>query len=470
MQKKVGTYIAKWDMLKKEDKIIVGVSGGADSICLLFVLLELQKSIPFEIVVVHVNHGLRGAEADADEQYVREICKEHDIPCLIYSEDVGSIAKIRKQSTEEAGREVRREAFHKAMESCKGTKIALAHHKNDSVETFFMNLARGSGLKGLGGIKPVSGEYIRPLLCLERREIEEYLKKRQIRYCEDATNEGDEYTRNRIRNHVIPYLEREINAKAVSHISETMRQLQQVQEYLEEQTELYYARCVKEQEDYLICKEKLAEAPSVIQPLILKRVLTRLSGREKDIEEIHVKCIQQLLDKQVGRRVDLPYEMVAKRIYEGILVCRKEDTAATGVSFTPDFTDGARQEFSWNVTSIVCELVHRDEKIPAATYVQKSGVRYFDYDIITKSVCVRTRKAGDYITINADGNTQKLKAFFVNEKIPQEKRDDVLVVADGNHILWIVGYRTNMKYHVTEKTRRILKISINKGENYGRDD
>ena len=172
MQRKIEQYVSKWDMLKKEDKVITGVSGGADSICLLFVLLELQKKIPFELVVVHVNHGLRGEDADGDEAYVKELCKEHGIVCEIYSENVELIAKNRKQSTEEAGRYVRREAFQKAMQTHGGTKIALAHHKNDSVETFFMNLARGTGLKGLGGIRPVVGEYIRPLLCLERKEIE----------------------------------------------------------------------------------------------------------------------------------------------------------------------------------------------------------------------------------------------------------------------------------------------------------
>ena len=138
MQRKIEQYVSKWDMLKKEDKVITGVSGGADSICLLFVLLELQKKIPFELVVVHVNHGLRGEDADGDEAYVKELCKEHGIVCEIYSENVELIAKNRKQSTEEAGRYVRREAFQKAMQTHGGTKIALAHHKNDSVETFFM--------------------------------------------------------------------------------------------------------------------------------------------------------------------------------------------------------------------------------------------------------------------------------------------------------------------------------------------
>ena len=174
---KVEQYVAKRNMIQKGDKLVVGVSGGADSICLLFVLMELQKKLAFEMVVVHVNHGLRGESADADEAYVRKVCKEHGITCEVYRENVDLIAKERKQSTEEAGRDVRREAFGHTMEKHGGTKIALAHHMNDSVETFFMNLARGTGIQGMGGIRPIAGVYIRPLLCLERREIEEFLRE-----------------------------------------------------------------------------------------------------------------------------------------------------------------------------------------------------------------------------------------------------------------------------------------------------
>lgn len=232
MLKKIKEYADKWNMLEAGDKVVAGVSGGADSICLLFVLMELQKEIPFELTAVHVNHGLRAEAADRDEAYVRELCETYRIPCVSYRENVELIAKNRKQSLEEAGREVRREAFRRTMESWGGTKIALAHHKNDNAETFLMNLARGSGLKGLGGMLPVNGTIIRPLLAAERQEIEQYLKENGIAYCTDETNKSDDYTRNRIRNHMIPLLEDGVNKRAVAHISDTMERLREVQEFL----------------------------------------------------------------------------------------------------------------------------------------------------------------------------------------------------------------------------------------------
>ena len=166
MKDKVRNYMDKWQMLQSEDCVIVGVSGGADSICLLLLLSQLQKTIGFRMVAVHVNHGLRGLDADADEAYVKKFCEKLGVICEIYSADVELISKKRKQSTEEAGREVRREFFEKTMKKYGGTKIALAHHQNDSAETFFINLARGTGIRGLGGIAPVNGNVIRPLLCL----------------------------------------------------------------------------------------------------------------------------------------------------------------------------------------------------------------------------------------------------------------------------------------------------------------
>lgn len=469
MLQKVKEYVAKWDMLKKGDRIIAGVSGGADSICLLFVLLELQKEIPFELVVVHVNHKLRGADADADEAYVKGLCKKYGITFQSYSRNVELIAKNRKQSTEEAGREVRREAFWEAMKTYGATKIALAHHKNDSVETFLMNLARGTGLKGLGGIRPVAGEYIRPLLCLERAEIEEYLHRQGIAYCVDVTNSQDHYTRNRIRNHVIPYLEREVNVKTVSHMTETMRQLQQIQGYLEEQTEIYFERSVKKEDGgYLVLAEQFENVPEVLQSLVIRKVLVTISGKEKDLEEIHLKSLQELLKKQVGKGVDLPYGMAGKRVYDGLYLSEKNDKTEEVVCFELDFSKGNEQTFFWKGKHITGRLLEKGAEDTKGE--QKNDTKWFDYDIINDKVSIRTRKPGDYITIHSDGRRQKIKSLFVNEKIPQEKRGEILLVADGSHIMWVPGVRTNCMYQVCKHTKRVLEIRINEGENHGREN
>ena len=469
MLKKVANYVDKWQMLQKEDCVIVGVSGGADSVCLLFVLLELRQEIGFKIVVTHVNHGLRGEEADSDEAYVKKLCAENGLICESYFVNVESIAKNRKQSTEEAGREVRRECFAKTLQKYDGTKIALAHHQNDSAETFLFHLARGTGLKGLGGIAAVSGNVIRPLLCVDRSEIEHYLKMRGISYCTDRTNADDTYTRNRIRNRVIPYMEQNLNSKTVVHINEVMEQIRLIQDFLEEQVEFYWTRCVQTKgEGYVVLESAYRELPEVIQSMLLKRVLACTCGKEKDLEAIHVRALQELFDRQAGRKLDFPYEVEAVRIYEGISLGQKKKDACFEKQEKDFCLQDGEKEFRWGDKQISCKVLQND-KIDENS-CEKSNTKWFDCDIIKDNIHFRTRREGDYITIHPDGRTQKLKSYFINEKIPLKDRDHILLVADGNHILWIVGYRLNPIYQMKKNTKHVLEIRIDEGENYGREN
>lgn len=464
MLKKIKSYVEKWHMLKKEDRVIIGISGGADSICLVLVLLELQKAIGFEMVAVHVNHGMRGAESDADEQYVRGFCEEHGILCECYFADVELFAKNRKQSTEEAGREVRREFFLQALRKHQGTKIALAHHKDDNAETFLFHLARGTGLKGLGGIAPVTGNVIRPLLCVRRNEIEEYLHACQVAYCTDHTNESDIYTRNRIRNHILPYFEEQINSKTVEHMNETMEQIRQVQKFLEQQTEEAWEKCVcREGRTYIVLKEPYDTLAEVLRTRLLKRVLEEVSGHAKDLGSIHVVKLQELLEKQCGRRMNLPYDIEGKRIYRGIALRVKQDIADTVRQEFYYDPEKSEEIFQRGNQTITCKMVK--EKVS-----EKSNTIQVDCDIIRGSISFRTRKEGDYITIHPDGRKQKLKSYFINEKVPMEERDKILLVAVGSHVLWIVGRRKGCAYQVNEQTKRILRIQIDEGEDYGRDN
>ena len=455
---KVKSYIEKWHMLDREDKVIVGVSGGADSICLVLLLLELQKEIGFEMIAVHVNHGLRGEEADQDQFFVEQFCETQGILCESYFANVELIAKKRKQSTEEAGREVRKEFFAQALQKHHGTKIALAHHQDDSAETFILHLSRGTGLRGLSGISPINGNVIRPLLCVRRKEVEAYMESVGAMYCVDQTNQSDQYTRNRIRNHVIPYLEKEINAKTVEHMNETMDQIRQVQVFLEECTQKAWDTCVcKEEQGYCIDESLYQHQPDVIKSLLLKRAMAEVSGYEKDLESVHVSQLQELFEKQTGRKLDLPYQMEASRTYEGICIYKKE--TIEGVKSEEIIFDFSQEnfEFEYGNQKISC-------KIKTADDFEKINTEKFNCDIIKGSISFRTRREGDYITIHPDGRTQKLKSYFVNEKIPQKERDQILLVAEGSHVLWVVGYRRSCIYQVNEDTKKVLEIKVYKGE------
>ena len=455
MYQRVKEYIQRYHMLEKEDKVVTGVSGGADSICLLFMLIELQKELGFSIVAVHVHHGLREGTADADADYVQKVCREQGVDLRIFREDVKKYAKENKLTLEEAGRNIRRMRFGQVLEESGGTKIALAHHQNDNAETLIWNLCRGCGLKGMGGIAPVDGVYVRPLLCLKRKEIESYLAERGISYCTDETNLEDDYTRNRIRSHVIPYLEEQINQQTVEHMADTMEQMRKLGEFVEQETRRHARQCIRyvHGNQAILNAEAYGKAPEALQAYMIHEMLCQIAGRRKDIESVHVRAVMELIEKQVGRRVDLPYHMQARRCYEGIVLSKTTD-----VDTIEDIS--AEEPATFRIFERQSDIV---------IFTKKTYTKWFDYDIIKNTVKIRHRAPGDYITIDKNGGTQKLKQYFVNEKIPREERDQVWLVADGSEIMWIVGYRQNQKYQVTEHTRRIMEIHFHGGKKDGRE-
>ena len=477
MYQKVKSYIEEHHMLEKNDKVIVGVSGGADSICLLFVLVQLRKEWrekqegDLDIVAVHVHHGLRGESADADENYVHKMCEEWEVPFVVYHKDVRTLAKDWNMSEEEAGRVVRRKAFSEVRKQSGGGKIALAHHKNDNVETVLFHLCRGTDIRGLGGIEPVSGVWIRPLLNLERKEIESYLGKMGISYCTDETNAENVYARNKLRNQVIPQLE-QINVQAVEHISRAAQSVRDIWEYVDIQIEEYKEKCIifkeglsKEelsrekilQKSMIIDRHQYDEIPDALKRYVIHRIICQAAGHEKDIGSVHVQALQELFRRQVGRKLQLPYEVMATRIYEGVRLAR-EGTEQMKVH------DKKCQEQEGVFRFRIFE---RDPAVHA--FPEKIYTKWFDYDIIKNTVETRHRQPGDILTINKNGGQQRLKKYFINEKISQEERDNIWLVADGHEIMWVVGYRQSQRYQVTEYTKNILEIQFCKGENYGRD-
>ena len=203
--KRIENFIADYSLISMHDRIVLGVSGGADSVALLEVLNELKDKYSLRLFVVHVNHGLR-EEAKEEAKYVEALCKERDIPFYLFNENVKELSEKMMIGIEEAGRFIRYESFEKVSKEVNADKIAVAHNTNDLSETMLFNLFRGTGVKGLASISPKRGNSIRPLLCVQRNEIEEFLKERKVSFCVDKSNYSNEYSRNRIRHNVLPQL------------------------------------------------------------------------------------------------------------------------------------------------------------------------------------------------------------------------------------------------------------------------
>ena len=308
--------IKKYRLICPGDKLVVGVSGGPDSMCLLEILTKIkQKSCPkdtiplatFDFVVAHINHMIR-EEAKEDEEYVKKYCMKNDIQFYGKSIDVQKIAYTNKISTEEAGRDARYEFFDEVLQKIKGNKIAIAHNKNDRVETMIMNELRGCGIQGLKGIEPIRDKYIRPLIECERKEIEEYCKENHIEPRIDKTNFENVYTRNKIRNIMIPYVEQEFNPNFIETMNRLSNLVVEQEEYIQKQVEKVYQEIVlEEKKEYVILDlKKFNEQEKVIKSNIILYTITRLFHTTKGIEKIHIEDIIKLCANNIGNKFLMP--------------------------------------------------------------------------------------------------------------------------------------------------------------------
>ena len=454
---KVIAYIEKYQMLTPGDVVITGVSGGADSVCLLLTLLEVQKQYDITIRVVHIEHGIRGGESLADASFVKMLCERKNIPFVLYPFDVPEIAKKSGESLEEAGRRLRYQAFEQEAAAYPGAKIAVAHNQNDNAETMLHHLVRGSALQGMSGIAPVRGRIIRPLLGVSRSEIEQYLHEKHQPFRTDATNEELIYTRNRVRHEVLPVLE-EINDQAVAHMAQTAELLRQTQEYMKRQADHLMEQYVHPGTAGVMIDQEVHTEEAVLRDLLLYEVLGSLAGSKKDIGMSHVKSICELFDRQVGRKISLPYDLCAVRTYGGIRIAKAEGKRADPEN-TQENVTGIHLQDAPAFTCRMLDSANLQGEIPKNKYT-----KWLDYDKIKNSLSVRNRRSGDYFWLTEDGKRKKLKQYFVDEKIPQQQRDQIPLVADGSHIVLVVGYRMSAGYKVTEHTKRILEIQYDGGK------
>ncbi|MDE5782666.1 MAG: tRNA lysidine(34) synthetase TilS [Lachnospiraceae bacterium] len=329
MINKVIKYINRNNMINKGEGIILGVSGGADSVCLLTVLNELKGLFNLELYVVHVNHSIRGIEADNDEKYVESLCSSMGIWFRAYRYDVPSLAEKNGLSEEEMGRNIRYNVFEKVREEVGASKIAVAHNSNDSVETILYNMCRGTGIKGVCGIPPVRGNVIRPIMCCSRNEIEEYLNTRNIRYKIDSTNLKGEYTRNKIRLELIPYISENINTRSQEHILNLAEQLSSIEKYINNESEKAYLQSVGEIEDEIrIDTGLLKQYPDIIRQEVIRRCIERIAGKLKDITSGHISSVMELIDNITGKQVNLPYNIICENIYGYCRIRKRRSTVA----------------------------------------------------------------------------------------------------------------------------------------------
>lgn len=471
MIEKVAAYMAEHQMAAEKDHVIVGVSGGADSVCLLLALMELRHKMGFAISAVHIEHGIRGRESLCDMEFTERLCREKQIPFVCRRYPVPELAARQGISLEEAGRNVRYEAFRQeearlGREVCpRGGRVrtAVAHHADDNAETILFHLCRGSGLDGLCGIAPVRGSIIRPLLCVTRREIEEFLKQRKQDYRTDATNEDVAYSRNRIRRNVMPQLAR-INEKAVWHMNRLAEEAAGISAYLCLETDRVLKAGMRKRGkgELWFALSEFAGLPDVLKRRLLLELLREALGGGRDVGREHVDALEGLAEGATGRRISLPRGRTAEKSYEWLVFYSGRKTIDENDGFQEVWVEDFPFETVFPAGRARCRVfpvTKKDMQIPKNLYT-----KWFDYDKIKNRLCFRRRKPGDFLVVDGQGHRQKLKDYWINEKVPKREREKALLLSEGPHIIWAIGYRISEYYKITEQTKCVLEVQ------YGEED
>ena len=323
MKQKIIETIKKYNLINSGDKIVLGVSGGPDSIAMLDILNQLKDEMNFEIYVVHVNHNIRGKDADEDEEYVKKYCEKYNIKCFSKKIDVPTIAKTKKIGTEEAGRKVRYEYFEEILKETKSNKIAIAHNMNDKVETVLMNIIRGAGSLGLKGIEPKrDNKYIRPLIETERKDIEEYCNINKLEPKFDESNNDNTYTRNKVRNILIPFIKKEFNPNIIKGINNLSEIVTEEQNYLEKIVNNIYSQIKIEEtkEKVILDLKEFNKQDTIIKKRILLLSISRIFGTSKNIERIHIEDIIKLCERNIGNKYLTPNKNVKVFVNKGKII------------------------------------------------------------------------------------------------------------------------------------------------------
>lgn len=421
-------------LIKKGETVGVALSGGKDSVCLLFLLKELSESIGFNLVAVNVEHGIRGESSLNDTLFCKNLCEKLSVPFKGYTVDVLSLVKKDGLSLEEAARKLRYECFYDAVKIGFCNKIACAHHKNDNVETVIFNLLRGTTVSGLRGMEEVSvdGVIVRPMLGVSKDDIDEYINRNGIDYVSDETNDDVKYTRNFIRHEVLPLLSSRFPGvyDSVERLSLSAKS-DDAYLYSLAKKELVYSGGVA----YISC-----DAP---KPIFSRAAILALKalGVQKDFDNSHIAALFDLTRNQSGKQVDLLGGLYGVKEGDKIAIKRKKEK----IGFLTEFKKGI-------ISVSDGKLVIED-----AREYKKDGTNYVDYDKIPHDAVVRKRLVGD-VFYKFGGGKVSLKKFLTDKKIPKDEKDKLYLVASGNIVYVIIGVEISSLCKIDENTRNIVKI------------
>ncbi|HPU28724.1 MAG TPA: tRNA lysidine(34) synthetase TilS [Syntrophorhabdaceae bacterium] len=444
-------------LIKPNENVLIGVSGGIDSVVLFHLLFSLSEKIPFKIGVAHVNHLLRGKESDRDEFFVMALAKKHNVPFYKGSFDVKAYAKQKGLSLQHAAREIRYAFFYDVAKAHNYDKIAIGHNLDDQVETFLLRLIKGTGLKGLSAIPIERERIIRPLLFTYRTEIETYAKAHDIEYVEDSSNRKTYYERNFIRKHIIPLMET-LNPSFKEKIFLLLKDITDINKVFQNLSSEFLKEKLFFDREELWCENK---ALTALDPetrfWVLNSIIGMLESNFILLRE-HVRQIEKVVNSNKPNvSITLPWNIKVKRQYNRVIFTKKSPEKTVEGIF--DIHEGINFLAPFGII-VEVERYKKKDLMPFVNPVEDSfseNIAFFDYNKIGK-LSVRSFLDGDRFVPLGMKEKIKVKDFFISRKIPLEKRRRIPLILSDNEIAWIIGYRIDDRFKVTDNTEWILKM------------
>ncbi len=440
------------DLLCAGDTVLCAVSGGADSVALLRVLLTLRDTLGISLCACHVHHGLRGAEADRDAAFVRDLCAAHGVPCEIVQRDVSAYAKAHGLGIEEAARVVRYDALQSVAHIQGATKIALAHTLDDNLETMLFHLARGTGTRGLAGIPPVREAFVRPLLGVTRAQIEDYLSVLGQPYMTDSSNADTDYTRNRIRHDIVPVL-RQLNPRCAQAAGRAARLLRTDEDCLSAQAAALRDTLTLPCDGGVLLRcDGLRAAHAALRTRVLRGALRDAGMPMSECTADLIDRLEALLSaRSPSASLDLPDGLTAARRYDALFFGRA--TTHTPPQDTPLHADAPPLLWDNRATLTVFYTDH------AQDFYKTFNTFSLNCDKIdADTLCVRTRRTGDAIRLTEGGGSRTLKRLMIDRRIPRDTRDTLAVIADKNGVIAAESIGTDIERAAQTGCALIIKL------------
>ncbi len=449
--------IEKNSLISNGESVLVAVSGGADSVCLVDALCRIKDELGIKVAAAHINHMIRGAEADSDQKYVESLCKKLGIKLHSIKVDVPAIAEKDGISEELAGRKVRYEVFERLAKEFGYTKIATAHNRNDKAETVLMRLIRGTGTDGLVGIKYNRGDgVVRPLLDVMRSDIEDYCEKRELKYCTDSTNLSSDYTRNRIRNELIPFIEERFNPAITDALCTLADNSFEDAEFINGYAERLYKRVnspMPRRNPDLLDIESLNMINDSICSRLIRIAARNKMGSDYKLERVHIEAVKKLLNKETGACAELPDGLRAVVKYGWIEFTTTSDNEQEDFCYEVEIEKQLKTEKG----SFKFEVVNVD-KIKKTDF----AVDYGKLD--GQKLVIRNRKKGDRIVLYKDGGSKKIKDYWIDKKVPRSERGKIPLLCTENEIVAVIGDRVAENYKIKQNSTKGLVITYEQYE------